>query len=135
MSANKTTPHPHAESMLLYAQDAMETDRPWERWECSDDQEDWATFTTHPVWTHDLYYRQKPRTILINGIEVPEPVRRELVGGTTYWRVSLTNSNITAPEKWSSCTYDIRHLERGLIHLTEENARKHAEALLSFTKI
>lgn len=27
------TPHTHAHNMLLYAQDAAETDRPWERWE------------------------------------------------------------------------------------------------------
>jgi len=136
MSANKPTPHPHAESMLLYAQDAMENDRPWERWECSDNcYEEWGSLTTHPMWGLWLNYRRKPRTILINGIEVPEPVRKELVDGTTYWRVSLTNPDITMPEKWSSCIYDTRHLERGLIHLTEENARKHAEALLSFTKI
>lgn len=25
--------HPHAENMRLYAEDAAETDKPWERWE------------------------------------------------------------------------------------------------------
>ena len=27
------TAHKHANLMLQYAQDAMETDKPWERWE------------------------------------------------------------------------------------------------------
>lgn len=28
------TKHIHAELMAEYAKDAMETDKPWERWEC-----------------------------------------------------------------------------------------------------
>jgi hypothetical protein len=29
----------------------------------------------HPHWISNVDYRRKPRTININGIEVPEPVR------------------------------------------------------------
>jgi len=34
------TAHKHADLMLQYAQDAMETDKPWERWEYSDTSRD-----------------------------------------------------------------------------------------------
>ena len=38
------TAHKHAALMLQYAQDAMETDRPWERWELySDKKKEWFT--------------------------------------------------------------------------------------------
>lgn len=131
MSTNK--PHPHAESMKLYAQDAMETDRPWERWECSDNQENWVDFITHPVWLHDLYYRRKPSTILINGIEVPKPVR-VLDFRQDYFYVDTSVLDGVTETFWSGDDYDYQRAAAGLIHLTEKNARKHAEALLSFTQ-
>lgn len=34
--------HPHAELMKQYAEDAMETDKPWERWEYSCDGSPWG---------------------------------------------------------------------------------------------
>ena len=126
--------HPHAESMLLYAQDAMETDKPWERWECSDDLVTWSPLTTHPSWVDWLKYRRKPRTIMINGIEVPEPVREKLNDGQRHWIVDITQDELVQLQHWVDDHLDARFLERGLIHLTEENARKHAEALLSFTR-
>lgn len=132
MSANKS--HPHAESMLLYAQDATETDKPWERWECKDAVEGWYSLTDHPVWGLYISYRRKPQTILVNGIEVPEPVKQELLEHQTYYVVDITFPNLIQQQYWINDHLDVRFLERGLIHLTEENARKHAEALLSFTR-
>lgn len=143
MSANKSTPHPHgtnkphphAESMLLYAQDAMETDKPWERWEVKHaDRESWLNVGGHPAWKPDYDYRRKPQTILVNGIEVPEPVREELEDWQRHWIVDITQDDLVQLQQWTNGHLDARFLKRGLIHLTEENARKHAEALLSFTR-
>lgn len=134
MSANKPTPHPHAESMMLYAQDAMETDKPWERWVFITENGTLCQCMKHPEWRKDFEYRRKPRTILINGIEVPEPVKEELLEGQSYYLVDITYPQLMQLQYWDNDTLDARFLERGLIHLTEENARKHAEALLSFTK-
>lgn len=69
--------HPHAELMAQYAQDAMETDKPWERWECS-----WKNGTSvslgsladHPSWRADINYcrKQKPYepTLLDQALEL-----------------------------------------------------------------
>lgn len=49
--------------MLLYAQDAMETDKPWERWEIMDALHlgpNWHQCSTHPKWWDDREYRRKP---------------------------------------------------------------------------
>ena len=134
MSTNKPTPHPHAESMLLYAQDATETEKPWERWECKEAGTGWYNLTYHPVWNYFVNYRRKPCTILIKGIEVPEPVKRELLEGQSYYVVDITCHKFMQIQYWNNDPLDTRFLERGLIHLSEENAKKHAEALLSFTR-
>ena len=51
--------HVHAELMKLYAKDAMETDKPWERWQfyTSLGPEDCCT---HPKWVPAAKYRRKP---------------------------------------------------------------------------
>lgn len=70
------TAHPHAENMRLYAEDATETDRPWERWECRKRGEvhrqggRWVHAWEHcqpdmRSWRPDYEYRRKPRTIRI----------------------------------------------------------------------
>ena len=128
--------HPHAELMALYAQDAMETDQPWERWEirgCGGDP--WVDCARPIAWSHDLQYRRKPRTITINGYEVPEPVteppKKE---GQSYWVIHPFAKEGFRQNFWYGAHSDLAALRHGLVHLTEEAARVHAEALLSFTK-
>jgi len=132
--------HKHAELMAQYAQDAMETDKPWERWEylateCTDT---WQPCEGHPSWIRSNQYRRKPRTININGHEVPEPVREPLENGQGYYFVTLdclVISNGVANVRWdSSYKYDLARLKAGIIHLTPEAAETHAKALLSFTE-
>ena len=53
--------HPHAELMAQYAQDALETDKPWERWEFKRlIDEFWQDCVEHPAWTINFEYRRKP---------------------------------------------------------------------------
>ena len=43
--------HKHAALMALYAQDAQETETPWERWECNTGGVlGWVTMLYHPAW-------------------------------------------------------------------------------------
>lgn len=62
------TAHIHAENMRLYAEDALETETPWERWEfkfgCDGD---WLPVTEHPVWDTRSEYRRKTKTVYIRG--------------------------------------------------------------------
>jgi hypothetical protein len=67
--------HPHAELMAQYAQDAMETDKPWERWECIDECSiTWLSFRCHPSWENNFKYRRKPKpyepTLLDQALEL-----------------------------------------------------------------
>jgi hypothetical protein len=127
--------HKHAENMLAYAQDAMETDKPWERWEYYDRiQESWVTTKVSPLWREKNQYRRKPRTININGFEVPEPVRVPLETDTNYYCPHLASSELVSVSTWWDDGCDARRLNSGIIHLTKEAAVTHAKALLSFTQ-
>ena len=74
-------PHKHAQLMLQYAQDAAETDRPWERWEVLV-ADKWVGNGGPMMFDADIEYRRKPSVIVINGIEVPEPMRKKPEDGT-----------------------------------------------------
>lgn len=78
-------------------------------------------------------YRIKPRTININGYEVPEPVREPLDFGTNYWLSSVNSDYPFTKFMWADQKTDRRWLCEGRIHLTQEAAELHSKALLSFT--
>lgn len=80
--------------------------------------------------------RVKPATISINGFEVPEPVHQDLEHGQTYFYVNFEfgNGEAYSKDKWIGFYEDKQRLLAGIIHLTEEAASRHAEALLSFTQ-
>ncbi len=79
-------------------------------------------------------YRVKPKTILINGFEVPEPVRTPLKQGQEFWVAFPHAEGSLINWCWDGGDTDIRWLKRGLVHLTEESAKRHCDALLSFTE-
>lgn len=128
--------HIHAELMLQYAQDAMETDKPWERWEYfSIAINEWKGFSSCPTWSPYYVYRRKQKTININGHEVPEPVKNKLTLNTIYYIANIGYGKLFSEYTCGDDGIDNRLFNRGLIHLTKEAAIKHAEALLSFTRI
>jgi hypothetical protein len=123
--------HVHAELMALYAQDAMETDKPWEWWEnnygCLDN---WETLTSSPSWRNEVNYRRKPRTIKVNGFDVPEPMR-EIEHSQNVWWASPDEECFAAEiDFYRGSPWRERLLSRGLIHSTKEAAAKHAMAML-----
>jgi len=125
------TKHVHAELMMQYAQDAAETDKPWERWE-SKQYGGWEHMVAHPFWDECVVYRRKPKFILINGFEVPEPIRESMELRTTYWVAAHTASKIYSL-KWENRWEERLLLKKGICHSTKEAAELHANALLSFT--
>jgi hypothetical protein len=139
--------HVHADLMLQYAQDAQETDKPWERWQLKEpemivnmtstvDADGFLNCVRHPKWDKDTQYRRKPKTININGYEVPEPVR-VIHGGHTYYSFTLSNVfgfRVTRLYHGSGEIVPYHLVDAGLVHATREAAEIHAKALLSFTK-
>ena len=125
--------HIHAAAMAEYAKDAAETDMPWERWEVSmtESGDEYRNLLGHPDWAVTRKYRRKPKTILINGYEVPEPHRTPLKDGEVYWALTLFSRATSL--RWKDDDFDNSYLENGFIHLTKEAAEKHFNALKSFT--
>ena len=110
------TAHKHADLMLQYAQDAAETDKPWERWEVNE-------------------YRRKPQPIKVsvNGknTEFPEPVKIAPPDGTRYWMPTQRAAFGFDVQKyvWEGDDGDFGFLNHGLIHLSPEAAQAHADVL------
>ena len=125
--------HIHAAAMAEYAKDAAETDMPWERWEFSKTGRDYDSLHEHPSWNPDIKYRRKPKVILINGHEVPEPHRTPLDIDDVYWTFTFFAEECVTHFCWSDDDIDTSYLKNGFIHLTEEAAEKHFNALKSFT--
>ena len=124
--------HVHAAAMAEYAEDALETDMPWERWEfCLNNERGYTPLHKHPSWDANRKYRRKPKVILINGHEVPEPHRTPLEIDDVYW--TFTAIGGVANRYWSDDSEVRNALKNGFVHLTKEAAEKHLNALISFT--
>ena len=88
----------------------------------------------NPEFTASSIYRAKPApapTIIVNGIEVPEPVREELENGQLYWLVFPVGEELSMEATWYDEATHHTRLNRGLIHLTEDAAVAHAKAMLA----
>lgn len=124
--------HKHYKEMMMYAEDAAETDEPWERWEATVSGTNWIDMNGDPMWDSGYKYRRKPKTININGYEVPEPVREHLEIGSKYYTFDLYDKSFAG--EWSGHRLDFRRLDLGFIHSTRKGAQDHFKALLSFTE-
>jgi hypothetical protein len=72
-----------------------------------------------------------PRTITVNGIEVPEPLRKAPKEGTVFYAVELSDFDGVRRHKWAHDNALFKLLlPRGLLHLPESAAYTHLEALL-----
>lgn len=80
------------------------------------------------TWT-----KPKAPPLNINGHVVPAPERKPLSNGTEYFVPYLFDGKADNYE-WAGDDVDNHFLNRGLVHLTEEAASAHAQALISFTK-
>lgn len=122
--------HPHAELIMKYAEIAQHDAEPWKYFEYYA-AVGWVECSPLMSFNETVEYRLKPRTININGFEVPEPLRHEPSDGTDYYVLDMSE---VSEMKWTSDVSEYQWLNAGIIHLTREAAEKHLEALLSFTK-
>lgn len=129
----KPNGHPHAALMAEYAKDAAETDKPWERWEYQDQGcITWHAVAGHPYWTTNARYRRKPKppkTITVNGFEVPAPIDKAPHAGDVYWVPYPLGKTLCMASTYKDACDRVR-FERGLIHANKEAAVAHAKAML-----
>ena len=125
--------HKHAELMMQYAQDAMETSEPWELWEMKyPTEKDWLTLDCNPLWQGAIEYRRKPKMVsvtLANGevVSWPEPERNRPSHGCDYFYIK---GQYTVKLVWFDRPDDRDRLEAGIIHLSSDAVRAHKDALL-----
>lgn len=124
----------HAALMLQYAQDAAETNKPWEKWEYKIEgcNGEWlSVLNTHPDWNVDFEYRRKPQVIKVGKWEFPKPISEAPEKGAVYWTIEAGGRNGFYAEryKWLQTGRTEEALRQGLIHLTEEDAQAHADVL------
>lgn len=128
--------HVHAELMAQYAQDALETDRPWERWQVKGpemithvsnprDKDGYITCECHPSWHPSHVYRRKPHRVQIAGevfddVLIFQPSKEEPVF------VLTSTNNIKG---LSSRNVARTLFKEGRVHTTYEGALRHLEAL------
>ena len=129
-SSVRKQPHPHAASMKLYAEDAAETDKPWERWEttCRVGSK-WYALECHPDWTPGQTYRRKRKMRAINGFYIPAPETRAPEHGTKIFVPYITSSLWYFDSKWNNDKLYPELLRRGLIFLNEADAIANAKAM------
>ena len=125
------TAHKHAENMRLYAQDAAETDRPWERWEWLDNANNtWCPCSHTPIWEGNAKYRRKPQAIRVGRHAFPKPIAFTPPKNTIYWITRLRPEGYAASDLiWGDDKVDFDLLKSCVVHLSREAAQAHADVL------
>ena len=76
--------------------------------------------------------RIKPRTIIVNGVEVPEPMKVKPEKNSKYYTATTDPAIETY---WTGCQWDIKHFDAGLCHSTPEAATLHWEAMIKPSRV
>lgn len=117
-------PHPHAASMLLYAQDATKTAKPWLLWECHRHDlpadSPWISLIGHPEWNPRVDYRRKPPTITVNGFEVQGGDVREPAVMAECCFANPANPAWFTAFFWRGEDHQREMLARGLVYLIRD---------------
>lgn len=119
----------HAKLMQLYAMDAMLTDKPWTRWQHKMDGE-WVQCESHPAWD-DAEYRRASSVITVGKHEFIKGETEPLAIGQTYWYIAYAQDRgfYDYQTRWQGLSWEMKLLERGLVHLDMKNAQQHAKVL------
>ena len=125
------TAYKHADLMLLYAKDAAETDKPWERWEWRGKSDaEFLTCWQHPSWNLNYDYRRKPQVIKVGRHEFPKPIHERPRKGDVYWYVDMRQGEHYVCSTYCHHYYeDYGRLNKYVCHLTEAAAQARADTL------
>jgi hypothetical protein len=121
---------------ILYSKHGRINERVISHAEVLDNPERFRLVTVCGLWEppENLSWTKPVTTININGHEVPMPEREAPEEGTGYFFPANQYQGGTGNYTWDNDVTDNRLLAAGMVHLTEGAARKHAEALASFTR-
>lgn len=125
---------PHADLIMEYAKDCLGHEEPWRLWQKKMDGQ-WADVICHPQWAEGSEYRRKPRTVVINGIEVEAGASVAPLLESKYYFPDVHDPDLWGTDRWSGCPDDLARFSRGIIYSTTEDAAAMARAMLAFKKI
>ena len=124
------TAHKHAALMMQYAQDAMETDKPWERWQFRVlDTARWLDCANGTGFSDLCAYRRKPRTMTYK-VTIPEPMREAPGIGEAYYVAAPDVAGFCLEYVWTGRGTDIQGFNRGLWFTVKEDAIAAAKAMM-----
>jgi len=127
-------PHPHAKIAQEYWKEAEVDSEAWKNWEYENGDGKWRPMNGTLLFSTNCQYRRRPRTIRIGEYDVPEPLREAPEVGAKYWFPAILSITPVGVYTWDGGRTDLLIFNRGMVHLTEEAARIHAEALISLTR-
>lgn len=87
------------------------------------------TFTTK-WYAAGFQFRLAPRTILVNGVEVPAPESVEPSDGTVCFVPDITKSSLQSSFTWMDYEDCRELLKKDILYLKEDNAIARAKAML-----
>lgn len=95
----------------------------------------WTTLSEEGVLRHILTgthneFRLAPRTIRVNGVEVPAPESVAPEKGSTYYIPDIGVDACYYDHIWINDLFDMKTLERGIVYLRKEDAIARAKAML-----
>ena len=139
------TSHPHAASMLLYAQDMAIDGEAWKNWEfysLAAETPKWRPLNGPSLWIPNVEYRRKPPAPKMLKVtthsgrvyEFPEPMKTAPADGMKYFTPEGVLATVDDGFTWWGDPIDRRWLSNGLCHLTREAAEQHAAALLAVNR-
>ena len=137
LGVNNMPQHKWYECLVAVAEAAKTSSEPWTVLQYSFGGDAWHDCPESAVvdlflGSPGVFFRIKPRTITINGIEVPEPCRVKPEMGQKYYAASDLVYNYIdksiEPCNWDDSRHANFWLNNGRIHLKEEDARAHVEA-------
>ena len=125
--------HIHADLMAMYAKDAKSTDKPWELWQIKDARGEWRDLTRNPSFATHLGYCRKPKTHIVNGVEIAD-LRIEPKIDEWYYLVDPTEPEFTSSYEATCDSYDTVWAERGMCYEHTEEGKQaailHAKIML-----
>lgn len=75
-------------------------------------------------------FRLAPRTITVNGVEVPAPESVAPKRGSEYFAADPTVRDLARKFEWDAHACDFTFFERGLVYLNKDDAINRAKAML-----
>lgn len=131
-----TTPHPHKDILIAIANGLSKEQievhhKNWEKnsWQPAKAGYDGWLYGS----CHDWKVRIKQKTVMFNGIELPEPLKEMPAKYQTIYLADPANKSFYASYVCNDAALFIeRWLKQGLLHANKENAIAWAKAMIPF---